>query len=70
MPTREEVLKTETFKGDVDDLDVRIFYTLTKAKGLEMHRVAKALSGLIAYLADQRQLGEEEIDNLLLDCID
>ena len=77
MPTREDVLREQTFKTEVDDLDTRVFYTLFfKAGGkdelpesIKNHRTSKLLAGLVAKMSDKKLLDEEEIDELLFNLI-
>ena len=66
--TREDVLREETHKGDVDELDRRVFYTLTK-KGFEVHRTAKAVASLVALLHEKEMLSEDEVDEFLFNCV-
>jgi hypothetical protein len=68
MPTKEEELKEKTFK-DVDELEKRIFYTLTDKKSVEVHRIAKSVSLLVKALHDKDILSEKEIDELLFECV-
>jgi len=69
MPTKEELLREKTFKDDVSELEKRIFYTLTSDKKLQNHRVATALSLLIKHLHDKGIASDEDIDDLLYECV-
>ena len=66
---KEEILCKETFKGDVEEMEKRIFYTLTQEKNLQTHRIAKLISMLIKKLHDKKVLKDDDIDDLLLECI-
>lgn len=69
MPTREEVLYEKTYKNQVDDLERRVFYTLTNDEKLTVHRTVKAVALLVKILKDKQLLTEEEIDKFLLETI-
>jgi hypothetical protein len=67
--TRADVLRDETFKGDVDEIDRRVYYTLTKNKDLEAHRTAKAVASLVELLHRKGTLTEDEVDEFLFGCV-
>lgn len=69
MPTRDDILNKQTFKNDVEELEQRIYYTLTNEKGVQAHRVAKALSIFMKLLHDKNILSDKEIDDLLLEVV-
>jgi len=65
----DEVLRKQTFKDDVPELEKRVFYTLTDKKDLQVHRIAKALSLAIKALREKQVFSDDEIDELLLKCV-
>jgi hypothetical protein len=69
MPNRDDVLRNETFKGEVEDVERRVFYTLDKNKSLQGHRNSKAVALIIAHLQKSELMTEEELDELLLEVI-
>lgn len=69
MPTIEEMLVEETYKGVHPDMSERIFRTLNHIERLEPKRTSKLLSELIEKLHQKGLLSEDEIDSLLLDAI-
>jgi hypothetical protein len=79
VPTREDELRDHTFKGDVTELDKRIYYTLTTKPGagrdselsldLRSHRTAKLVSQLVVKLHEQGILDDNEIDEMLLNLL-
>jgi hypothetical protein len=69
MPTKEDVLEQETHKGDVEEVGCRVFYTLTGKAEFQAHRTAKAVSLLIEHLHQKGLLDDEELDELLLNCV-
>jgi hypothetical protein len=69
MPNKEDILREKTFKGDVDELEKRIFYTLTDEKQLEIGRLCKAYSILLKMLHEKNILTNEEIDEILFETV-
>jgi hypothetical protein len=69
MPNREDLLYEKTYRGQVDELEKRIYYTLTSEERLQAHRVAKALALVIKLLHDKNVLTDNQIDDLLLEAI-
>ena len=69
MPNREHILYEKTYKGQVDELEKRVFYTPTGEEKLSAHRVAKAVALLVKALSDKKLLTDDEIDALLLESI-
>ncbi len=69
MPNREDILYEKTYRTQVEELEKRVFYTLTGEDKLQVHRVTKAVSLLVKTLKDKGLLTEEEIDDFLLNCI-
>jgi hypothetical protein len=79
MPNREDILRDQTYKGDVDELDKRIYYTLTLKSGTgregelpvesRIHRTAKLLSLVVTKLHEQGVLDDDEIDDMLFDLL-
>lgn len=80
MPSREDVLRDQTFKEEFTELDRRVFDTLTfcnsKEKHLnitddyiKIHRIAKATSQIIKLLHEKGLLDNKEIDELLLEVV-
>ena len=70
MPTRGDLLREKTHKGDVEDLAVRVFYTLTDDKAVQTHRNSKAIALLVDHLHEKNLIPDEEIDELLLRVLD
>lgn len=69
MANREDVLRDETYKDQTDDLEHRVFYTLNNKKGMELHRVTKAITLVIVRLREQGILDDDSLDDLLLECV-
>lgn len=69
MANREDLLRELTYKGDVDEVEKRVFYTLTKEDSLEAHRVAKSLALIVETLHRRDLITDEEIDELLLQVV-
>ncbi len=69
MPIYDQILREKTHKGDVEEIEKRVFYTLTDQKGLEGHFTAKALSILISLLHEKGALNDKDIDKLLFETI-
>ena len=69
MADRDEILRDQTYKGQCDGDDRRIFYTLTDKKEMTTHRIAKAVTLVLVHLQKKNLLDEDELDELLLDCI-
>jgi len=67
MPDRATILREKTHKGL--EIDRRVFYTLSEDKAFQAHRNTKALALLIQHLYDQGLMSEEQVDELLFDCI-
>jgi hypothetical protein len=73
MPTIEEALAERTYKQDGLDVEKRIFYTLhgegksPQRDELQNHRNSKAISLLFKLLHEERQLTEEQLDEILLE---
>jgi hypothetical protein len=68
MPNKEDILSEQTFK-DVDELEKRIYYTLTDKEKLATFRIAKTLALLIKGLHDKGILSIEEIEEFLFECV-
>lgn len=79
MPNRDDILRDETYKGEVDELDKRIYYTLTMKPGTgrqgelpvesRIHRTAHLLSQLVTNLHDQGILDDDDIDDMLFNLL-
>ncbi len=79
MPNREDILRDQTYKGDVDELDKRVYYTLTLKPGpgrtgelpveSRVHRTAHLLSQLVAKLHEEGILDDGEIDDMLFNLL-
>ena len=69
MPNKEDNLREKTYKNDGLELEKRVFYTLSDEKGLEHHRNSKAIALLVKALHEKKQLSDEEVDELLLECV-
>lgn len=78
MPTKDDVLRKETFKEDGLAVDVRVFYTLAlsgqqipedRKERLQLHRTTKAIALLTRQLRDAGILSEAQIDELLFECL-
>jgi hypothetical protein len=65
MPTREDVLREETFKDDEVDLERRVFYTLDHIKDLRVVRLEKAVALIVTHLHAKGVMSQEEIDEFL-----
>jgi len=66
MPSRDEILRTHTFKEDGLSVGHRVFYTLNPDdKSLRMDRNAKALSILVEKLHEKGLIDEEWLDDFL-----
>jgi len=68
MPTREEILREKTHK-DVEELEKRVFYTLTDEKSIQIQRTSKIIGLLIKNLHSSGILKSEEIDEILFDTV-
>lgn len=66
MSDREEILRSKTYKDDVEEVNQRVFYTIHDGKELELHRSVKMLSLLIDHLAKKGLLDEKTLDEMLL----
>jgi hypothetical protein len=77
MPNRDDVLNEQTHKGQGLELDQRIYYTLAPSgdtavetkQRLQLHRTTKALAILIRRLSERNLLTEDQIDEMLLECL-
>jgi hypothetical protein len=69
MPNINDVLREKTYKDGGLDLDVRVFYTLSKGRKLQPHRNSKAIALLVKLLHKKGQITIREVDRLLLDCV-
>jgi hypothetical protein len=69
MPNKEDILREKTYKNDALELERRVFYTLSDEKGLQDHRNTKAIALLVKALHEKKQLSDEEVDELLLQCV-
>lgn len=69
MPTKEDILREKTFKEEGMETDRRVFYTLTDDEKLSGHRNSKLLASLMRLLQDRGLISEEDIDELLFECI-
>ncbi|MBT3314607.1 MAG: hypothetical protein HN390_08330 [Anaerolineae bacterium] len=63
MANRNDILYKKTFKDQVDELEKRVYYTLTNEDKLQAHKAAKALSILVKLLHDKNILSDDEVDN-------
>jgi hypothetical protein len=67
MADRDEILRTHTFKDEGFPVGQRVFYSLhTEDKNLQAARNTKAISLLVERLHEKGIIGEEELDELLL----
>jgi hypothetical protein len=67
MADREEILRTHTFKDDGLSVAQRVFYSVhTEDKNLQAARNTKAISLLVERLHEKGIIGDEELDELLL----
>ena len=67
MPTKEEFLRTKTFKEDGIDLSRRVFYTLQQEpKSLQPHRNSLAIAMLVEHLHKNNLISDNEVDTLLM----
>jgi hypothetical protein len=69
MATREDVLRSETFKENGLSLEERVFYTLTQNDALQPKRTVKAISLLVAILKDRGVMTDDEVDEFLFSSI-
>ncbi len=63
-------LLAEKTHNDVEEVERRVFYTLSDNKPEQLHRVTKLVSLLVKHLHEKRHLSAAEIDELLLECAD
>lgn len=71
MANLEDILKEQTFKGDVDEIGRRVYYTITNTKGSPapkkfQDRVARGFSQLIEVLRQRNAITDGDVDNILL----
>lgn len=66
---KEDILRENTYKDQGVDLTRRVFYTLQDDKGLQVHRNTKAIALLVNHVREKNLISDEEIDELLFDCI-
>ena len=78
MPTRDEILRKETFKEDGLAVDVRVFYTLAlsgqempddRKERSQLHRTTKAVALLTRQLRDAGILSDAQIDDMLFESL-
>lgn len=69
MPTRDEILREKTFKGDLTETERRVFQTLTGHEGLVEYRTVKAVASLVKLLQDRNVLSEQDVDDILFECV-
>lgn len=67
MPTKEKILKEQTFKNEGLELEKRVFYTLNDNKDLQSHRNSKLLAILFKKLAENNSIRDSEIDDILFE---
>ena len=67
MPTLENMLIEQTFKGVYLDISERTFRTLNDIDSLEPKRTSKLLSELVKNLHQKGILSDDDIDSLLLE---
>ncbi len=67
-----EYLEKYTGKGEHDELDRRVFYTLwgEQGEGSRGHRTVKAVSKLLEVLHSKDLLSEDDIDDILGAAVD
>jgi hypothetical protein len=69
MATNDDLLHQETHKGDVEEVSVRVFYTLTDKSELQVHRTAKAVGLIVEILRQKNLMTDVEIDEFLFACV-
>ncbi len=69
MPNKEDILREKTHKEDGVALDRRVFYTLNDDKFLQAYRNTKAIALLVSHLRQKQLISDDEIDELLFDCV-
>ena len=69
MADLDDILYEKTHKEEGLDLGRRVFYTLSDDKSLQAHRNSKAIALLVGLLREKGHLSDEEMDKLLLECI-
>lgn len=68
MPSRETILIEQTH-SDIEEVEKRIFYTLTDNVALAQQRNSKIISLLIAKLKADEGWPDDYIDELLFDVV-
>ncbi len=71
MPNLEDILKQQTFKGDMTEVGQRVYSTITSTKGSPapkefQDRVARGFSHLMEVLRKRNVINDEDVDNILL----
>jgi len=67
MADKATILREKTHKGL--EVDARTFYSLSADKALQAHRNTKAIALLVKHLSDRGLISEEELDELLFECV-
>jgi hypothetical protein len=67
-----EYLKKHTGKGEHEEIDRRVFYTLwgEQGEGSRGHRAVKAVSKLLEILHSKGLLSEDDVDDILGTAVD
>jgi hypothetical protein len=66
MPYKSDILRDSTYKGQVETIEQRVFYTLHDGKDLQAHRNSKLLAHLIEHLMEREVITESDLDEWLL----
>ncbi len=70
MPNRDDILREQTFKGDVDEVGRRVYYTITNQNPPSpkepQDRVARGFSQLMEALRANNAISDDDVDNILL----
>jgi len=74
VANKEDILREKTYKGDVEELEQRVFYVLTdNVKKVEqqwtLHRTAKAVAHLVELLHAKKIISDDEVDELLFSLV-
>lgn len=70
MADREEILRSETFKGTCPDVVERVARTLANDETDGLRRTQRLIALLVHRLREEAILDGREIDEILLKCLD
>jgi hypothetical protein len=69
MSDKNDILRINTFKGQPLEVRDRIFLTLTAVEAYRVKRTAKAVALLLELLLKKRFVSDQELDDILYDCV-